>query len=113
MPHSNQVREFLLTNKGVKLRDVYLGEGKVLTGSARLAREAEDRNEESRRVLEDRRRELALRAKVAAVQAKVAALHAEEESFQKELSEALSLGAMRRRAFSEVREEMRRSRGGR
>ena len=36
--HSNQIREFLLTDHGVELREVYLGEAGLLTGSARLRR---------------------------------------------------------------------------
>ena len=40
--HSNQIREFLLTNHGVELRDVYLGEAGLLTGSARVTQEAKD-----------------------------------------------------------------------
>ncbi|WP_295434460.1 circadian clock protein KaiC [uncultured Thiodictyon sp.] len=42
MAHSNQTREFLLTAQGVELRDVYVGPGGVLTGSARLTQEAQD-----------------------------------------------------------------------
>ena len=38
MAHSNQIREFLLSDQGVVLRDAYLGRGEVLTGSARVAR---------------------------------------------------------------------------
>ncbi len=49
MAHSNQIREFLLTSQGVRLREVYLGPGGVLTGSARVAREAEEQREEIRR----------------------------------------------------------------
>jgi circadian clock protein KaiC len=41
--HSNQVREFVLSARGVELLDVYVGEGNVLTGSARMAQEAADR----------------------------------------------------------------------
>lgn len=37
MKHSNQVREFTITDKGLKLVDVYLGPDGVLTGSAREA----------------------------------------------------------------------------
>jgi circadian clock protein KaiC len=37
MPHSNQVREFLLSRRGVELVDVYMPEDRVLTGSERLA----------------------------------------------------------------------------
>lgn len=37
MAHSNQIREFVLTNRGVELRDVYAGPAGVLTGSSGLA----------------------------------------------------------------------------
>ncbi len=43
MPHSNQVREFLLTDQGVDLVEVYVGPQGVLTGSARRAQEAFER----------------------------------------------------------------------
>jgi circadian clock protein KaiC len=43
MSHSNQIREFLLTDHGVELQDVYVGPEGVLTGSLRLAREARER----------------------------------------------------------------------
>jgi circadian clock protein KaiC len=43
MAHSNQLREFLLTDHGVELQNVYLGAEGVLTGSARLAREATEK----------------------------------------------------------------------
>ena len=42
MPHSNQVREFLLTSKGLKLLEVVRDQGRVLTGSARAAHVAVD-----------------------------------------------------------------------
>jgi circadian clock protein KaiC len=42
MAHSNQMREFMLTDDGIKLVDVYLGPGEVLTGSARLVQESKD-----------------------------------------------------------------------
>lgn len=41
--HSNQVREFVLTDHGVELVDVYVGAAGILTGSARLVQEAEQR----------------------------------------------------------------------
>ena len=46
MAHSNQVREFLLTDQGIELRDAYLGPQGVLTGSARLAQEARERDDD-------------------------------------------------------------------
>lgn len=41
MPHSNQVREFVFSDRGVDLIDVYLYGDQVLTGTARLAHEAQ------------------------------------------------------------------------
>jgi len=49
MAHSNQLREFLLTDHGVQLRDVYVGPAGLLTGSAREAQEAKERAEASER----------------------------------------------------------------
>ena len=43
--HSNQIREFQLTDHGVELRDVYVGPDGVLTGSMRLAQEAREKAE--------------------------------------------------------------------
>lgn len=39
MKHSNQIREFVITNEGLDLIDVYLGPDGILTGSAREAQE--------------------------------------------------------------------------
>jgi circadian clock protein KaiC len=60
MAHSNQVREFVLTNNGIKLTDVYVGQGQVLTGSARMIQEARDRADENidREKAAQRRREI-------------------------------------------------------
>jgi circadian clock protein KaiC len=43
-PHSNQVREFVLTDHGVELVDVYVGAGGIVTGSARLVQQAQERD---------------------------------------------------------------------
>jgi circadian clock protein KaiC len=40
MAHSNQIREFLISNRGVDLVDAYIGVSGVLTGSARAAQGA-------------------------------------------------------------------------
>ena len=42
MAHSNQLREFNITNDGIHLRAMYVGADGVVTGSARLAQEARD-----------------------------------------------------------------------
>jgi circadian clock protein KaiC len=58
--HSNQVREFVLTDHGVELVDVYVGAAGVLAGSARVTQLAAGRDEELRiaEELARRRREL-------------------------------------------------------
>ena len=58
--HSNQVREFVITDQGVELVDVYIGAAGVLAGSARVTQQAAERDEELRiaEELARRRREL-------------------------------------------------------
>ncbi len=58
--HSNQMREFVLTDHGVELVDVYVGAAGVLAGSARVTQQAAGRDEELRiaEELARRRREL-------------------------------------------------------
>ena len=82
--HSNQVREFVLTDHGAELVDVYVGGAGMLTGSARLAQQAAEREAQVRQAddLEHRRRELRRsisehEAHFAAVQDQIAAERAE------------------------------------
>jgi len=44
MSHSNQIREFIFTDHGVELVDVYVGQDGVLSGSARIAQEAKEKS---------------------------------------------------------------------
>lgn len=76
MAHSNQIQEFLLTNQGIDLIDIYTGAGEVLTGSARAAQEAGEkaseliaRREVERRLREQERKRNALETKIAALRA--------------------------------------------
>jgi circadian clock protein KaiC len=86
MEHSNQVREFLLTKQGVELVDVYLGQGNVLTGSARIIQEAQEKlaANQRQRLLEQKKRELEYKEKVVSTQisALQAELAAEQEEFR-------------------------------
>jgi circadian clock protein KaiC len=85
MAHSNQVREFQLTDHGIRLTDVYLGPGQVLTGAARLSQEAEDRTRSAveRQNAERRRRELKLEQ--ASLEVQLESLKARLGSIQAEL----------------------------
>jgi circadian clock protein KaiC len=84
MAHSNQIREFLLTDRGVELRDVYVGASGVLTGSARLAQEAQEQAGKLTRKQETQRRQLELERKRKALEAQIAAIRAEFEAQETE-----------------------------
>ena len=84
MAHSNQIREFLLTDHGVELHDVYVGPQGVLTGSARLAQEAKEQAGKLTRQQEVERRQLELERKRKALEAQIAAMRAEFEAQETE-----------------------------
>lgn len=79
MAHSNQIREFVITDKGINLVPAYIGMGGVLTGSSRLAQQARELAEARARNQEIQfkrnqaaRKRLALEAQIAALQAELA-----------------------------------------
>jgi circadian clock protein KaiC len=74
MAHSNQVREFMLTDQGIRLTDVYVGGGAVLTGSSRLIQEAQDKARAEALHQEAARRQRELEQEKAQVQAQIEAL---------------------------------------
>jgi circadian clock protein KaiC len=76
MAHSNQIREFKLTEQGIVLCDVFVGEDGVLMGSARLAKEAEETFAHRRRSQEIDRLERALAERERAFEAQTRALQA-------------------------------------
>jgi circadian clock protein KaiC len=110
MAHSNQLREFLVTKNGVELREAYLGPAGVLTGSARLAQEAREREDESRSARESEDRRLASRRKLRAAEAQILALEAEREAAELELKMAEIEAEERRNSALMKRAEMARSR---
>ncbi len=90
MAHSNQVREFRITGKGISLQPVYLGAEGVLTGSARVAQETKIALQ-NRRVKEElNRKRLALAHRRKSLEAQVAALEAEMLSEQEEYEREVS-----------------------
>jgi circadian clock protein KaiC len=80
MAHSNQVREFIIGSKGVRLIPAYLGPSGVLTGSARLSQEAAEKAEKQLARDEVDRRKLHLERQRRSMEAKVTELRAEFEA---------------------------------
>jgi circadian clock protein KaiC len=85
MEHSNQVREFRLTSQGIDLLDVYLGQNQVLTGTARLIQESQDKQArwEQEQEIAKRRRDLEQQQQI--TQAQIAALQIQMETEKAEL----------------------------
>jgi circadian clock protein KaiC len=78
MAHSNQIREFVLSNRGIELLDVYLGpSGVVLAGSARLAQAAREQAEDAASKQEILRLRTHAMAQRKALEAQIAALQAQ------------------------------------
>jgi len=96
MEHSNQIREFLLTSHGVELIDVYAGAGGVVTGSARLTQEAQERAAVLAQEQDLERKERTLERLRAAFEAEMAALRAKFEAEQVDLT--IGIGEHRSRA---------------
>ena len=102
LAHSNQVREFVLSNQGIDLVDVYLGDGEVLVGSARLAQEARERSDEAQRRRGAEVRRLTLAHERKAIEAEINALKA--RLVAKESEAKLEVSARQTQENSRVRD---------
>jgi circadian clock protein KaiC len=83
--HSNQVREFVLTDHGVELVDVYVGAAGVLAGSARVTQQAAERDEELRIAEELARRRRGLYRSVVEGEAHLVAMQDQLDAERTEL----------------------------
>lgn len=88
MKHSNQVREFIITDHGLDLVDVYLGSDGVLTGSAREAQQLTEAAGAVLRTHAITRKDLEIKRKRSVLEAKIASLQEEFESVQDELNKS-------------------------
>jgi circadian clock protein KaiC len=110
MAHSNQIREFLLTDNGVELRDVYVGPSGVLTGSARLAQEAQEQAAQTMHEQEIERRKLELERKSKVIEAQIAAMRAEFAAQEAETLNIIGQEHAREAHLSQERVDMALSR---
>lgn len=89
MSHSNQVREFILSDQGVDLVDVYLLADRVLTGSARIVQEQQEEASSELRQRDQQRRLRELDSRRKAIDAQIAALQAEAQERTGEVQSAI------------------------
>ena len=85
MAHSNQIREFLISDRGVDLVDAYIGPSGVLTGAARVAQAAQEKAEALASQQEAARRKRELKRKRATLEQQIAGLRSEHEASAVEL----------------------------
>jgi circadian clock protein KaiC len=104
LSHSNQVREFVMSNEGIKLVPPYLGESGAVTGTARKNEEAKSRRAEVLRRANVSRVQQQLQQKRRRAKAQMEALQAELDADEIELKavEAEEVEYLRQAAVDQV-----------
>lgn len=108
--HSNQLREMLLSDRGIELVDAYLGPAGALTGAARLAQETREDADSVARRQEIERRQREIERKRRLLEARVTALRLELESEEEETRLAIEQAQGREEQLLRDRDSMARLR---
>jgi circadian clock protein KaiC len=111
MPHSNQVREFVLGEAGIDLVDVYTGADRVLMGTARVAQEATQRATAELHAQDHERKLRQLASKRKSIEAQISALRAQEEADAAEVKFAIAQQSFRINTAQEDTDVMAHLRG--
>ena len=110
MAHSNQVREFLITDRGVDLVDAYIGSHGVLTGSARAAQDSLEKAAALARQHDAALRKRELERKREAIERQIGALRADCEADAEELQRIDEQAGSQSRLLTRERTELGRLR---
>jgi circadian clock protein KaiC len=113
MHHSNQVREFVITNKGLELVDVYLGPDGILVGSARKAQELQEITGVEMRSHAVSRKDRELDRKKLVLEAKIASLKEEFESVRDELNKTFIEDQLKKEIMEKNRTQIIKNRNSR
>lgn len=106
MKHSNQVREFVITDDGVKLVDVYVGVEGILTGSAREAQQLAEATGRELRTYALSRKDREVDRKRKVLEATISSLREEFESVQDELNKTYLEEDLRKQITERNRAEL-------
>ena len=110
LAHSNQVREFILTDHGVELIDAYVGSEGVLMGSARSSQLARENAAQVERRLATERKERELHRKQELYEAQLVALKGQYESERDAILRELEEAKHREKVIADQRLEIARLR---
>jgi circadian clock protein KaiC len=106
MKHSNQVREFVITDEGLDLVDVFLGPDGVMIGSAREAQQLIEATGQVLRTHAVSRKDLEIERKRTVLEAKIASLKEEFESVQDELNRSYIEEDLRKEIMEKNRQQL-------
>ena len=112
MKHSNQVREFVISDDGLELVEVYLGSDGVLIGSARKSHEVEQKTGVAIRDQALNRKDREIQRKKHILESKISGLQAEFESVEDELNKVYDEEALKQEIIEKSRAEIVRLRQG-
>ncbi|MHA4740992.1 circadian clock protein KaiC [Dyadobacter sp. MSC1_007] len=112
MRHSNQVREFVISDEGLRLVDVFLGPEGVLTGSARETQQLVERTSVVLRDHAVSRKDREIERKRLVLESKIATLREEFESLQEELNKSYVEDELKKSVLDENRIQLTRKRDG-
>ncbi len=111
MEHSNQTREYQITDDGVKILDVYLGpQGGLLMGTERITQESKENADAITNQQEIERRRRELESKLQSLKAQMDMLRLDCETGEDELSKLLSEDEQRNKAMANGRRDIARLR---
>jgi len=106
MAHSNQLREFIMSEKGIELLDLYRGTEGVLFGSARMAQAAKEAADRTRRNEEIERKQRELDSKKYVMEKEIALLRAKFAREQDEMETLIGQDVYREKASETAMKEI-------
>jgi circadian clock protein KaiC len=110
MAHSNQMREFLLTDDGIVLEDVYLGPAGMLTGSARLSQMAIEKTQKLVRKQEIERKQREIERKRSLMEIQIAEIKSKFEAQEEEFKRIIEQEKLKEKTLENDRNGMARMR---
>src|SRR5690606_30483504 len=105
MRHSNQVREFLITDEGLELVDVFLGPHGVLIGSAREEQQLEEETGKALKTYAGTRTDREIQRKRKVLEAKIISLNEEFESVKEDLNHTHQEEELRKQILEKNKKE--------
>jgi circadian clock protein KaiC len=106
MFHSNQVREYEITDDGIKILDVYLGPSGMLTGSARVSQIAKESAQKRDREHEIERKQVELDQKRLKLESKIKEITTDYEIEKKELDRIIAQDKLKEDFIEDQRKQM-------